>query len=123
MQKPFQHLPDRGVRRMLRRVLTGLGLLLTAACATELPTVPLAPAAKTSAGIASSPAADAGAPVITLGPGDAVTMQVFGRPEMTLTTTVAEDGTMTVPLAGSIAVTGLSPVKGAQKVAAAFRQG
>lgn len=99
------------------------GALAVAGCAVS-PEVPLDIAGKMSAGLASSAAAETGAGVVlTLAAGDAVTIQVYGRPELTLNTPVAEDGTVTVPLAGSIEVAGLTPVKAGQRIAAAFRQG
>ncbi len=62
-------------------------------------------------------------PVHLLGIGDPVSVQVFGRPELNLTTYVADDGTIPLPLAGNVAIAGLSTAKAGQKVAAAFRQG
>jgi polysaccharide export outer membrane protein len=70
--------------------------------------------------LAAVPAAK---PVFPLGTGDVVTVQVYGRPELTTTTYVAEDGTITMPLAGPVIVAGLSPTVAAQQVAAAFRTG
>lgn len=66
---------------------------------------------------------DEAKPTIELGPGDSVAMQVYGRPEMNTTTYVADDGTMTVPLAGSVAVAGLSPSEAASRIAKALRDG
>lgn len=68
-------------------------------------------------------AAATSAPLLALGVGDAVSVQVYGRPELNTTTYVADDGTIPVPLAGSVPVLGLSPFKAGQAVAAAFRQG
>jgi polysaccharide biosynthesis/export protein len=62
-------------------------------------------------------------PLMQLGPGDQVKMDVFGRPEMDTTTYVADDGTVRVPLAGAVSVAGLSPVQAAQKVEQALRDG
>jgi len=63
------------------------------------------------------------APMLALGVGDAVSVQVYGRPELATTTYVADDGSIPVPLAGSVQVLGLSPFKAGQAVAAAFRKG
>jgi polysaccharide biosynthesis/export protein len=49
-----------------------------------------------------------GQPLLPLGPGDTVSLRVFGQPEMDGTLYVADDGTLNVPLAGPIAVAGLS---------------
>src|SRR5581483_39432 len=62
-------------------------------------------------------------PLLKLGPGDAVSVQVFGRPEMSTTTYVTDQGTIDVPLAGAVKVEGLSPAKAAQRVAWALRDG
>ena len=63
------------------------------------------------------------APLIALGVGDAVSVQVYGRPELTTATYVSDDGTIPIPLAGSVPVVGLSPAKAGQRIAAAFRNG
>lgn len=63
------------------------------------------------------------APVLTLGVGDAVSVQVYGRPELATTTYVADDGTIPVPLAGNVPVEGLSPSQAGQHIAAAFSKG
>jgi polysaccharide export outer membrane protein len=62
-------------------------------------------------------------PLLKLGPGDAVAVQVFGRPEMNTTTYVTDQGTIDVPLVGAVKVEGLSPSKAAQRVAWALRDG
>jgi polysaccharide export outer membrane protein len=63
------------------------------------------------------------APLLQLGAGDQVKMEVFGRPEMDTTTYVGDDGTIRVPLAGAVQVSGLSPTAAGQKVEAALRDG
>ena len=62
-------------------------------------------------------------PLLQLGPGDQLRMEVFGRPEMDSTMYIGDDGTVRVPLAGAVAVSGLSPAEAAQKVEAALKQG
>jgi polysaccharide export outer membrane protein len=57
-----------------------------------------------------------------LGPGDSVSIQVFGQPDVT-NVYVGDDGTISVPLAGNIQVTGLSPVEAAAKAAKALKDG
>ncbi len=71
------------------------------------------------------PTANSGSagPLLSLGIGDQVSMQVYGRPEMSLTTYVSDDGTISIPLAGNVPVAGLSPAKAAEQVAAAFSRG
>lgn len=61
--------------------------------------------------------------VLQLGPGDAVTVRVFGRPEFDTTSYVGEDQNLNVPLAGPVRVGGLSPSAAANKIATALRQG
>src|SRR6185312_15050678 len=62
-------------------------------------------------------------PLLQLGPGDQVKMEVFGRPEMDTTTYISDDGTVRVPLAGAVAIGGLSPGAAGQKVEAALKRG
>lgn len=62
-------------------------------------------------------------PLLQLGPGDQVKMDVFGRPEMDTTTYVADDGSIRVPLAGAVMIGGLSPSEAGQKVEAALKKG
>jgi len=61
-------------------------------------------------------------PILLLGPGDQVTVHVFGQPNMDGTMYIADDGTVQVPLAGPVRVAGLSPTEAAQAVEAALRQ-
>ncbi len=72
-------------------------------------------------------AADASDPdtrrLIQLGPGDSVTVSVFGQPDMTTTVYVADDGTISLPLVGSIQVTGMSPVDAGKRVERALKTG
>ena len=57
-----------------------------------------------------------------LGPGDSVSIQVFGQPDVT-TVYVGDDGTISVPLVGNIPVAGISPVEAASRVAKALKDG
>jgi polysaccharide export outer membrane protein len=57
-----------------------------------------------------------------LGPGDSVSIQVFGQPDAT-NVYVGDDGTISVPLAGHIQVAGISPVEAAGRVAKALKSG
>src|SRR5579871_852910 len=61
--------------------------------------------------------------LVLLGPGDSVTISVFGQPDMTTTTYVANDGSVRVPLAGSVHVSGDTAVQAAQKIAQALKSG
>jgi polysaccharide export outer membrane protein len=77
--------------------------------------------AATAGTAGGAPAAER--PLLQLGPGDQVKMDVFGRPEMDTTTYVSDDGSIRVPLAGAVSVGGLSPGEAGQKVAAALKKG
>lgn len=57
-----------------------------------------------------------------LGPGDSVSIQIFGQPDAT-NVYVGDDGTISVPLAGDIPVAGISPVEAAARVAKALKSG
>jgi len=70
----------------------------------------------------SAPAAAPARPLLQLGVGDVLNVQVYGRPELTTTTYIADDGTITMPLAGPVPIVGLSPTAAAVEVAAAFRK-
>lgn len=76
------------------------------------------------AGTVAVPAADAAqSAAVTLGVGDAIKVQVYGKPELETTTYVGADGTVPIPLAGTVAVLGQSPAAAGQSIAAAFRKG
>ena len=62
-------------------------------------------------------------PALQIGVGDTVNVQVYGRPELSTTTYIADDGTLTIPLAGPVKVAGLSPNEAAKKVAKALQDG
>jgi len=80
------------------------------------PSVPPAPGAPV-AGVQGAPR------IIQLGPGDSVSMQVYGQPDMTTTVNVSDNGTIPVPLAGPVQVGGLSPSEAAQRIAKALKDG
>ena len=107
-------------KRSLRSAWFGCCALAAACCA---PAAALA--ADASRELASNTATSAGstAPLLALAIGDAVSVQVYGRPELNTTTYVSDDGTLPIPLAGNVPVAGLSPAKAGQRIAAAFRQG
>lgn len=58
-----------------------------------------------------------------LAPGDAIRIQVFQNPDLTLETRVPETGSISYPLVGAVAVGGLTISQAEQKVAAALRAG
>lgn len=61
------------------------------------------------------------APLQVLGVGDTITIQVYGKPDLSTTTTVADDGSIVVPLIGTVAVLGLSPSQAASKIAQTYQ--
>jgi polysaccharide export outer membrane protein len=85
------------------------------------------PAAQTPAQpTARAPAADAlaaKAPLLQLGPGDSVSIQVYGQPDMSATVYVSDDGTIPVPLVGAVQVGGLSPSAASGRIETALRNG
>src|SRR5882757_505830 len=63
------------------------------------------------------------APLLQLGPGDSVSIQVYGQPDLSTTVYVGDDGTVSVPLAGNIQVAGLSPAQASSRIEAALKTG
>lgn len=61
--------------------------------------------------------------LVVLGPGDSVTIQVYGQPDMNSTVTVADDGNMPVALVGSVQVNGLSPSEAERRTEKALVDG
>lgn len=70
-----------------------------------------------------SPAALAQDGALRMGVGDLVEVSVFGREELTTSTYVSEDGSISLPLIGSVAVIGLSPAEAARAIENALRRG
>jgi polysaccharide export outer membrane protein len=62
-------------------------------------------------------------PLSPLGPGDSLNLHVFGQPDMDSVLTVADDGTINVPLAGSVQVLGLSGDQAARRIEKALKDG
>jgi polysaccharide export outer membrane protein len=95
------------------------GWLLQSAIAAPPPA-----AAVPSPGAAAPGAQDPGpGPLLQLGPGDTIAIQVYGQPDMSSTVYVADDGTVSVPLAGNVPVTGLSPAEAGKHIEAALKNG
>lgn len=95
----------------------GMGLLWSGAGHAQA--APPAPAALAG----DSQTTDERSPLVALGGGDVITVNVFGRPELTTTAYVADDGSVSVPLAGKVQVAGLSPQAAGQRIADALRKG
>lgn len=78
--------------------------------------------------VLAGPAATAAEPVVPpplvqLGPGDELKIDVFGNPDLTTTTSVSDDGTIRVPLAGAVAVGGQSVAEAARRIETALKAG
>ena len=78
------------------------------------------------AGVCSVAGADeappgAATPLLQLGPGDSVSIQVYGQPDLSTTVYVADDGTVSVPLGGNVQVAGLSPSQASSRIEAALK--
>lgn len=70
-----------------------------------------------------APQMDITAPSAQLGPGDTVAIRVFGQADMDGNIYVADDGTLSLPLVGSIQVAGLSPAQVSRKIEKALKDG
>ena len=104
--------------------------MISVAIAAEPPATAQLPALRISTALSSSPQVSSTAlpttdvgPTLTLGPGDVVNIQVYGRPELSSTSYVADDGTIQMPLAGTVQVSGLSPAQASQRLGAALKEG
>ncbi len=99
-----------------------LGLVLALGCSGR----PMAEAAESPAGAApnavvGSDSAPERGPLLQLGPGDTVSVQVYGQPDMSAVLYISDDGTIPVPLAGAVMVGGLSPAQAGAQIEKAFR--
>ena len=103
-------------------ILAPFGLLLAGQLWAEAESKPRAKSTAKPAAAAPAPAKEL-RPLQPVGIGDVVSMQVYGRPELTTTTTVAEDGSVSLPLVGAVRIAGQSQSAAAQRVAAAFQSG
>jgi polysaccharide biosynthesis/export protein len=71
----------------------------------------------------SPPPADSSSKIIQIGPGDSVSIQVYGQPDMATTVYVSDDGTIPVPLAGAVQIAGMSPSEASQRIERALKDG
>lgn len=62
-------------------------------------------------------------PLHMLGVGDLVAVQVFARPELSISAYVSDNGSLILPLVGAVKVAGLSPDDAATRIAEALRKG
>jgi len=61
--------------------------------------------------------------IIQIGPGDSVSIQVYGQPDMSTVVYVSDDGTIPVALAGPVQINGLSPADAAKRIEKALKDG
>ncbi len=66
---------------------------------------------------------NAGAADIALGAGDTLRVTVYGHPDLSLETRVAESGNITYPLIGEVKVSGLSQAAAEKKIAGMLEKG
>ena len=85
------------------------------------PAPQIAPGSVIPATPADSPPAAGKGPLLQLGPGDSVNVQVYGQPDLSTTQYVGDDGTLSIPLAGTVQVGGLSPAQAGSRVEAALK--
>lgn len=62
-------------------------------------------------------------PLLQLGPGDSVSIQVYGQPDLNATVYVSDDGTIPFALTGAVKVAGLSPAEAATRIEKALKDG
>jgi polysaccharide biosynthesis/export protein len=104
--------------------MTCVQRLISVACVAVVLAVPAAAAEAVGANlqIAPAPSAQIGADY-RLMPGDQISIQVFGNDDLATKVNVAEDGTAHMPLAGAVAVGGLSPTEAARSIENALKAG
>lgn len=81
----------------------------------------LQPAVAAEAPVSAPPQSAAKAPLLQLGPGDSINVQVYGQPDLSTTVYVADDGTLSIPLAGNVQVAGMSPSQASTRIEAALK--
>jgi polysaccharide export outer membrane protein len=62
-------------------------------------------------------------PLMEIGAGDTVTVEVFGQKDLDATVYVGDDGTVPLALVGSVPISGLSPAEAAQRIEKALHDG
>ncbi len=79
--------------------------------------------AAAAAAAAPTPTPSQVKPDYPLGVGDAIRIQVFQNPDLTIETRVSENGSITYPLIGSVDIGGLSIAQAEKKIADALQKG
>ncbi|MDB6085369.1 MAG: epsE [Gammaproteobacteria bacterium] len=106
--------PSRGIYRALLQC-TLLGTVLALTCIRHAGAADAAPPPSPPDAAVAKP------PLLQLGPGDSVNIQVYGQPDLSTTLYVADDGSVSMPLAGIIPVSGLSPSQAGSRIEAALK--
>jgi polysaccharide export outer membrane protein len=106
-----------GMARLLR------GSTARRLCVTLLACLSLLALPLRSSYVLADPAPPTDARLMRLGPGDSISIQVYGQPDMSSTEYVADDGSINVPLVGHVQVAGISPVEAGTKVEKALAKG
>lgn len=91
-----------------------VAVLLVVACAVTAPAWSAEPVARATASVASE---------YRLGPGDSIRVQVFQNPDLTVEARVSENGTISYPLVGNLALGGLALGEAERRIASALREG
>lgn len=74
-----------------------------------------------AADAAAGPARAVQAPLVQIEPGDQIRVEVFGNPDLTTVTDVADDGSIRMPLAGVVPVSGQSTTEAARRIESALK--
>jgi len=109
------------IRRLFLCVVLSLPVGASCGLASAAVTAQSVPAATEPADV--NPVAPAKAPLLQLGPGDSVSIAVYGQPDMNGTVYVSDDGTIPVALAGPVLVAGQSPAQASARIEKALRIG
>jgi polysaccharide export outer membrane protein len=104
-------------------VLAYLVAASSLAFAAQQPPLPPPPVKQPAAPLAAPAAPEVADPLSPLGAGDTVNLHVFGQPDMDSALTVADDGSIRIPLAGAVAVGGMSSDLAARRVEKALKDG
>lgn len=113
--------PNRILTALFPTGLLGLVLLAVPGLSATAAAPAAAPSPDKPATSAAAPAATA-APLVQIGPGDTITLSVFGQNDMNGEVYVADDGTISVPLVGPVQIGQLSPQEASHRIEEALRK-
>jgi len=105
---------------MIKGTMRAAGTILMAMlclCATIGAEAAATPYTAPGQSAAAQPTQNSGsAQLLQLGPGDSVSVHVFGQSDMDGTVYISDDGTISVPLLGPVHVAGLTPVDASRRI-------